>query len=462
MPKNDLLDDIDYSSLHPAESTPAPIKSNIQDRQFKKEKPKAQAKDIDIEALKTQAAQTKELAGTAELPPSNLDYVIPGLGILGGLYLLHQNLRSRDLPAIPKQDMRTAPSAAPIAPVSSAQPPLPAGLSPQDFQALSPEDKALVLRGGQNTIAKQTAQQELAQQVNKLQTELASIPQSANPVPVSNQEAAKIIPSTASSGDPLTDFLKQGLTTNNNQSSSVQTVMAESPKPALNPTSDGSIEIEKPVASATEEPKKSSKKKSESLSFKTAADIPAGYEFRPDVGNLDRSMYNILGPEHRQQAKEWLTGGKMFGHSADVNTDVSKLSTEYFQRLQSEIPETILSRDARRAQNIPSKFGNYGATGFGKAAKVAGVAGTLFAVADLANAQTPEQKANAGVNLLGAVLPPGMDVLEAGAPTVGQQSIANAYKLGSPYAQTEEAKKARLREKAGAGRGIAPPSAYMR
>jgi hypothetical protein len=89
-------------------------------------------------------------------------------------------------------------------------------------------------------------------------------------------------------------------------------------------------------------------------------------------------------------------------------------------------------------------------------------AAVLAATIEFANAKTPEQKANAGTNLLGAVLPPGADILEAGAPTVSGQSISNAYKLGSPYAQTEEAKKARLKEKAGAGRGIAPPSAYMR
>jgi len=86
----------------------------------------------------------------------------------------------------------------------------------------------------------------------------------------------------------------------------------------------------------------------------------------------------------------------------------------------------------------------------------------LAASTEFANAKTAEEKATAGSNLLGAILPPGADILEAGAPTVGSQSIANSYKLGSPYAQTEEAKKARLREKAGAGRGIAPPSAYMR
>jgi len=86
----------------------------------------------------------------------------------------------------------------------------------------------------------------------------------------------------------------------------------------------------------------------------------------------------------------------------------------------------------------------------------------LAASTEFANAKTAEQKATAGTNLLGAILPPGADILEAGAPTIGQQSILDAYKFGSPYAQTEEAKKARLKEKAGAGRGIAPPSAYMR
>lgn len=181
---------------------------------------------------------------------------------------------------------------------------------------------------------------------------------------------------------------------------------------------------------------KGPKKEPAIASFKTAKDIPEGFVFRPDVGNLDRSMYNILGPEHRQYAKELLTGGQMFGNVKDVNAEVSKLSTEYFQKLQSQIPEAILSRDERRAQGIPSKFGNYGLQGFGKAAKVGGVAGTLFAVADVANAKTAEQKASAGANLLGAVLPPGTDILEAGAPTLGQKQLKafeNAQKLGSPY-----------------------------
>jgi len=216
---------------------------------------------------------------------------------------------------------------------------------------------------------------------------------------------------------------------------------------------------------------KAPKKEPAIASFKTLADVPKGYEFRSDVGNLDRSMYNILGPEHRQYAKELLTGGQMFGNSPNVNADVSKLSTQYFQKLQSEIPETILSRDERRAQGIPSKFGNYGLQGFGKAAKVGGVAGTLFAVADIANAAQQGkygQAAVQGVDVatdyipMVAQLKQGLAPTEAGAPGVSKQTIQSSALLGSPYAQTEWAKNQRLKEKAGAGRGIAPPSAYMR
>lgn len=216
---------------------------------------------------------------------------------------------------------------------------------------------------------------------------------------------------------------------------------------------------------------KAPKKELAVASFKTLADVPKGYEFRSDVGNLDRSMYNILGPEHRQYAKELLTGGQMFGNSPNVNADVSKLSTQYFQKLQSEIPETILSRDERRAQGIPSKFGNYGLQGFGKAAKVGGVAGTLFAIADIANAAQQGkygQAAVQGVDVatdyipMVAQLKQGLAPTEAGAPGVSKQTIQSSALLGSPYAQTEWAKNQRQKEKAGAARGVAPPSAYMR
>ena len=244
MPKSDLIDDIDYSSLHPAETTPAPTKARIEDRQFKKEKPKAEAKPIDMEALKGQAAQAKESAGMPELSPSSLDYVIPGLGILGGLYMLHQNLKSRELPSIPKQDMRAV---APVAPAAPVQAPLPAGLSPQEFDALSPEDKALVVRGGQNSIAKQTAQQELAQQVSKLQTELASIPQAANPVPVPQQQASMAQAPAPVVQPPVVQPAQVITTAPTPEAAAEPIAQAEEVKKVTQPTQKPASKVKKPV-----------------------------------------------------------------------------------------------------------------------------------------------------------------------------------------------------------------------
>lgn len=206
-----------------------------------------------------------------------------------------------------------------------------------------------------------------------------------------------------------------------------------------------------PVAPTEKSTSKGPKKEPAVLTFKSAKDIPEGFVFRPDVGNLDRSLGNILGLEHRANAREMFTGGKPFGQFTGsgptaFNDEISRLTTDYFQKLQSEIPETILSRDARRAQGIPSDFGTYATkTNFGKAAKVAGVAGTLIAAADIANAA---QKGNIGEAALRsadlatdyipgvAQFKQGLSPFEAGAPTLGEKQLKafeNAKKLGSPY-----------------------------
>jgi hypothetical protein len=89
-----------------------------------------------------------------------------------------------------------------------------------------------------------------------------------------------------------------------------------------------------------------------------------------------------------------------------------------------------------------------------------------MAVTDLAKADTAGQRGMAGANLLEAILPPGFMMSGAGQGSSTVPSVDAAMLLGSPYAQTEIAKKRRQQEeytrKVGAGRGIAPPSAYMR
>ena len=191
-------------------------------------------------------------------------------------------------------------------------------------------------------------------------------------------------------------------------------------------------------------------------SFKSLKDIPEGFTFRPDVGNLDRSMYNILGPEHRQLAKEFLTSGQMFGQSADVNADVSKLTNQYFQRLQSEIPETILSRDARKMQGVPSDFGTFSSKGgFGKGVKVAGVAGTLFSLADIANAAQQGKITEAGMKTA--------DFATDFIPFVSQIKAAlspptvSSGTLDSPEARELFARAYAAKVGGGRGLGVPPP-----
>ena len=101
-----------------------------------------------------------------------------------------------------------------------------------------------------------------------------------------------------------------------------------------------------------------------------------------------------------------------------------------------------------------------------KPVKVAGTVGALMAVTDLAKSETPGQRGMAGANLLEAVLPPGFMMSGAGAGSSTVPSVDQALLLGSPYAQTPLAVKRRQEQeyirKVGAGRGIAPPSAYQR
>jgi hypothetical protein len=120
-----------------------------------------------------------------------------------------------------------------------------------------------------------------------------------------------------------------------------------------------------------------------------------------------------------------------------------------------------------------------------KSVRVAGILGALTAIPDIAKAETPGQRSMAGANLLEAILPPGFTMSGAGEgsdmppravdPRMANINMtsasmfaptANNVFAGSPYAQSELAKRRRQEaeytRKVGAGRGIAPPSAYPR
>jgi len=69
----------------------------------------------------------------------------------------------------------------------------------------------------------------------------------------------------------------------------------------------------------------------------------------------------------------------------------------------------------------------------GKTVKLAGTAGALILMADLANAKTDKEKREAMRNLGEAILPPSMTSTEAGAPTLPPSAYTESRKLGSPF-----------------------------
>ena len=189
--------------------------------------------------------------------------------------------------------------------------------------------------------------------------------------------------------------------------------------------------------------------------YASIADIPKGYALVPqgqyidplrqDLGQIEYTKA-FTGRDFPKTYEEAISTGK------EINRSLGRATREEAKAAglpYGEITPGIAKKTTENKKLV-------------KIAGKAGLAGALVSIADLALADNAEQRANAGVNLLGAVLPPGMDINAAGAPGVQQSQVSQAALLGSPYAQSEWAKTQRLREKAGAGRGIAPPSAYRR
>lgn len=195
--------------------------------------------------------------------------------------------------------------------------------------------------------------------------------------------------------------------------------------------------------------------------------------FRADLGPGDNWLYNTAGPEKRKAILKEFNEGKPAG-SYD---EAQKLWAKYIENRRQTFEGPEMTKEVRKERGIPPRE-NFGQ--LGKVTKVAGVAGLALTAAQMAQAAQKGNYLEAG--LRGADLAtdyiPGVAQLKQGltpfsvgegstlSPEQIQQRDRNPFLLGSPYAQTEQAKKFREKEeyirKVGAGRGIAPPSAYMR
>ena len=184
--------------------------------------------------------------------------------------------------------------------------------------------------------------------------------------------------------------------------------------------------------------------------------VPSGYAFVPNAQYIDTLRQNIGQPDYTRIFTERdfpLSNELAIQESKDINRSLGRATRA----------------EAKAAGLAPAEItpGITKKTSAGtKPVRVAGTVGALMAISDLAKADTPGQRGMAGANLLESILPPGFMMSGAGQGSDIIPSAEAAMLLGSPYAQSPLAVKRRQEQeyvrKVGAGRGIAPPSAYQR
>lgn len=192
------------------------------------------------------------------------------------------------------------------------------------------------------------------------------------------------------------------------------------------------------------------------VDYASVADVPAGYAFVPGAQYIDTPRQNIGQAEYTKAYTNRpfpLTNDLAIQESKEINKLLGRATRA--ENIAAGLPPAELTPGITKKTTAGTK-----------PVRVAGTLGALMAVSDLAKAETAGQRGMAGANLLEAILPPGFMMSGAGEGSSAVPSVDAAMLLGSPYAQTEIAKKRRQQEeytrKVGAGRGIAPPSAYMR
>jgi hypothetical protein len=196
------------------------------------------------------------------------------------------------------------------------------------------------------------------------------------------------------------------------------------------------------------------------VDYASVADVPAGYAFVPGAQYIDTPRQNLGQAEYTKAYTDRLfplTNEQAIQESKDINKLLGRATRA--EAKAAGLPPAELTPGITKKTSAGTK-----------PVRVAGTLGALMAVTDLAKADTAGQRGMAATNLLEAILPPGFTMSSAGeGSTLTPEQIRyqqNAMLLGSPYAQSDLAKKQRQEQeyvrKVGAGRGIAPPSAYMR
>jgi hypothetical protein len=184
--------------------------------------------------------------------------------------------------------------------------------------------------------------------------------------------------------------------------------------------------------------------------------VPKDYAFVPNAQYIDTPRQNIGLPEYIKAYTDRpfpLTNEQAIQESKEINKLLGRATRA--EAKAAGLPPAEITPGITKKTSAGTK-----------PVRVAGTLGALIAIPDLAKAETAGQRGMAGANLLEAVMPPGFMMSGAGEGSGAVPSFDQAMLLGSPYAQTEIAKKRRqaleYAAKVGGGRGLTPASAYPR
>jgi hypothetical protein len=177
--------------------------------------------------------------------------------------------------------------------------------------------------------------------------------------------------------------------------------------------------------------------------------VPKGFAFVPGAQYIDTPRQNIGQVEYTKAFTERpfpLTNEQAIQESKDINKLLGRATRA--ETKAAGLPPAELTPGITKKTSAGTK-----------PVRVAGALGALIAIPDLAKADTGSQRAMAGANLLEAILPPGFMMSGAGQGSSNVPSFDQAVLLGSPYAQTEFAKKKRQEQEYSrkVNRAIAPP-----
>jgi len=315
---------------------------------------------------------------------------------------------------------------------------------------------------------------------------VAPVAPTAPAMPQANAPVAPTDPFAPRPNPYITPSVQEGVATGNT-AQAVQTVVAKELDKAtgvaptlatFNRDANGNIEYPKGMSPAA---RKGAEAFAQQYPDNAKALAAEGRFGILGAGSGDNNLFNSYGSDMMKRIRDEVNQGQMVGpygnYESKVNPAIKGIS-----------PETALGKELvdLRASQTGGNFGQLGtpasiggkkgglltgANTVTKAIKAGGPAMLLMSIADAAKAAEQGRYGEAAIRSADVAsdympmisqLKQGLSPREASAPGVSQQRIESSALLGSPYAQTEWAKNQRLKEKAGAGRGIAPPSAYMR